>query len=150
MEGNPRQSGDTKDEQKACGESNTVTGGNGTTRGGGTGRPEIQETGGTGRPEVHPDVPRSKTRREAAAGKDEQVNHLTVNQLFCCLEDSEESTERDIAALGRIVQLSKVEQSEADDQKAEKAYSEHVTMLEDPTQMKGSRPVLVRRPRCVT
>ena len=109
-----------------------------------------RETRGTGRPEVHPDVLRSKNRREAAAGKDEQVNDLTVNQLFCCLEDSEESTERDIAALGRIVQLSKVEQSEADDQKAEKAYSEHVTMLEDPTQMKGSRPVLVRRPRCVT
>ena len=42
VEGNPRQTGDTEDERKACGESNTVTGGDGTTRSRCTGRPEVQ------------------------------------------------------------------------------------------------------------
>lgn len=81
------------------------------------------------------------------------MNDPTVEQLFCCLEGSEDSTENGIAALGRIVQLSKEARTDENDLKAEKAYSEHVTMFEEyissiePADTKGKKRA---RPRNVT
>ncbi len=120
VEGHSHQTEVTGNKRKANGDNNSVTGESRTTR-----------NGCTREPEVHPDVPKANTKRVAPAGKDERMNDLTVEQLFCCLEDSEESTEREIAALGRIVQQSKEEQNEAKDQEAEQAYSKHETLLEE-------------------